>query len=103
MSDERLSREVLAAARPKAMMKCGHAANGTESETGKPVCVICIGIDTGYNVIDASASIPDGRLARCAYFHRCQMEVPSHTGLPFFERTADAEYDRFYCGCMGWD
>jgi hypothetical protein len=81
------------------MMKCGHAANAKDGETGAPVCVICVGIDTGYNVIDEEAAIPEGRMARCM----CDYEVPSHTGLPFFERKPDDEWDKFYCGCMGWD
>ena len=26
------------------MMKCGHAANAKDTVTGKPVCVICMGL-----------------------------------------------------------
>lgn len=38
----------------------------------------------------------------------CKCERPSSDnekghGLPFFEACPDKPYDKFYCGCWGWD
>lgn len=81
------------------MMKCGHAANA-QDETGKPVCVICIGIRDG---ADEVVEAPDltGRTAFCVYGKHA--EVPSDLSLPFFEHLPDQPRDRYYCGCFGWN
>jgi hypothetical protein len=83
----------------KPMMKCGHAANATDSK-GNPVCVICIGIDPGAEIVDESPPNLEGRTARCVY---CSCEEPSSPNLPFFEYNPKGEKDTFYCGCRGWD
>lgn len=128
------------------MMKCGHAANATDS-TGRPSCAMCIGIHPGADVIDPSFPDLGGRQAQCS----CKRLKPSSATLPFFEycgpeskeatesctcgyfRVAHEpqgmagnvpsnrktvieqgkcsgfvsrgprEFDRFYCGCRGWD
>lgn len=103
------------------MMKCGHAANAVDKD-GNPCCVICF-MATG----DASTQIAeqpklDGRTARCTYYgkgvgrhderpsserakspHACKSEAPSSTSLAFFEHKPSEPFDRYYCGCFGWD
>lgn len=83
----------------KPMMKCGHTAQGEDSKTGKPCCVICCGISEGW---DIPASEPDltGRVAKCT---SCGQERPSSTQMPFFEYRPDKDYDIFYNGCRGWE
>jgi hypothetical protein len=88
-----------------------------------PACVIC-------DCFEVADTVPDltGRKARCAYFgqggfrnyeylsrikgkcsrEKCECEVPSSYDLPFFKLAElsykkDKEYDRFFCGCSGWD
>jgi hypothetical protein len=97
------------------MMKCGHAANAISN--GKPCCIICfmtIG-DDSMTPMDT----PDltNRRARCSYYNTqpnhkhegrcdrniCHCEEPSSSNLAFFEYRPNEEYDRFYCGCFGWD
>ena len=80
------------------MMKCGHAANGVETQTGKPVCVICVGIGRSD---DATTPAPEpdltGREMRCGYDHGagCSRRggkssvVPSDAGAAFFEHKGD--------------
>lgn len=108
------------------MMKCGHAANATSD--GKPACVICAMIDSGWNVVDDSPPDLSQRRARCTDYGRvgrydgnqgckrgtpCNCEEPSSDGittdgkpsrLAFFEYRPGKEFDEFYCGCsVGWD
>jgi len=90
------------------IMKCGHGANATSSRTGKPCCAICIGIDPGAEVIDNNPPPLAGRFALCSYTHRrddslCKSVKPSSPDLAFFEAKPDEPYDRFYCGCWGWE
>jgi hypothetical protein len=97
------------------MMACGHRANavhhlpdgGTE-----PSCAICAGLTPG-----ALIPVPEpdltGRTARCSYYGtrprplggaQCQSERPSTApGLAFFEHQPDKPFDRYFCGCWGWD
>ena len=85
---------------PRPLMKCGHAANATNSR-GEPSCVICIGIDPGAEQIDPNPPSMEGRKARCTY---CKRETKSDTTkLAFFEHHPKAEFDGYYCGCLGWD
>jgi hypothetical protein len=81
------------------MMKCGHVAQGTKGDTGKPVCVICIGIDPGAEIIDENPPDLTGRMAKC---RSCDYMKESKFSLAFFEYRPDREYDLFYCGCRGW-
>ena len=99
------------------LMKCGHSANGRNSKTGRPVCVICAGLTPDAEIEVETPSL-EGRTARCAYYgarpyknecpkcrgrERCKCEEQSSSNLAFFEYRPDAEYDSFYCGCSGWD
>lgn len=104
----------MSAAETKPMMKCGHAANAHRAldaavNPGAPVCVICIGIAPGAEQVDADYQTAAGRMARCSYFPRggkqgkCQEPQPSTTALAFFESRPDQPFDRYYCGCWGWD
>ena len=77
------------------MMKCGHAPNGTEMATGKPVCVIC-----GCNEIVKTSDFTN-RESYCLY--GCGAQVPSSDNLPFFEYRPNLKFDRYYCGCRGFD
>ena len=106
------------------LMKCGHSANAVASKTGKPCCASCFGLTPDAEIV---VDTPDltGRTARCAYFGsvkpnrryandecnygcsrkpKCECgNVPSATGLAFFEYRPGEEQDKFYCGCRGWD
>jgi len=101
------------------IMKCGHAANAYENnDPNKPCCVICAGIDSGYNVVMTTPDLSK-RKARCGYYgaridytcectkckgnKKCQCEEPSSTELAFFEYRPDQPFDMFYCGCCGWN
>lgn len=106
----------------KPMMKCGHAANATNSAGGQ-TCVICVGLTNDAVSEDDMFCQEDlvGRLARCSYFNsvstgrnhesnynckrgeKCLCEVSSDTSLPFFSWTPLKDFDEFYCGCWGWD
>jgi len=81
------------------IMKCGHAANGT-NQYGQPVCVICVGLTGKATEVDPASVNLEGRLAKCCY---CGVTVPSSTDLPFFRVCLDREFDDFYSGCRGWD
>jgi len=76
------------------MMACGHAANGKDMETRKPVCVIC--------QCDTITVEPDlrGRRAKCMV---CSETRESNMKLPFFEYKSNQDYDSFYDGCRGFD
>lgn len=97
------------------MMECGHAANATSG--GKPVCAICIGIDSRATKVVGEPDL-GGRMARCSYArantltHRGGGQYsgtdfpstrPSSTNLAFFAHKPDQAEDEFYCGCWGWD
>ena len=79
------------------LMKCGHAANAHQD--GKPVCVICVGIDAGATVVEEKPDLT-GRKARCS---DCGSEVDSSFNLAFFEYRPEQETDSYYSGCRGWD
>jgi len=83
------------------LMRCGHAANAVR-EDGSPVCVICVGIVEGADQIVPEEKQPDltNRYAMCVY---CTATVSSNLDLPFFEFKPTDYYDRYYCGCRGWD
>lgn len=99
------------------MMKCGHAANAINAKTGKPSCVICVGIHPGAETIDDAPPSLIGRKARCSYYNSmggrnnegpcrgktCKCEKDSSPNLAFFEYLPNKEFDMFYCGCFGWD
>lgn len=111
-----------------AMMGCGHVANAMDGD-GKPVCVICVGIDprATIEVTEDQFSALLGRRARCDYYGQastrsyscnhaaetgcsrdaCTCELASTRGLTgelaFFDHRPDDEFDRFYCGCKGWE
>lgn len=84
---------------PDVLMKCGHSANATTGD-GKPVCVICLGVNPGAETIDDSPPSLKDRIARC---QTCGRETESNYSLPFFELRMDKETDSYYCGCRGWD
>lgn len=80
------------------MMKCGHTANAKHK--GKPVCIICYGMNPGAE--EVAETLPDlsGRQAKCPH---CSSVVPSSFKLAFFEYRPNAEFDSYYSGCRGWD
>jgi hypothetical protein len=98
------------------MMGCGHAANGVKGRLSdpdaKPCCVICAGLHPGADVIVEKPDL-SGRMARCTYYgtyprplggRQCQSERPSDSpGLAFFEHQPDKPFDRYFCGCWGFD
>ena len=97
------------------LMKCGCVAQAIWKD--KPVCAIHFGIgdNAGAEPADVQPNL-EGRKAKCCYSHsspsnpfkensfdRLVDTVPSSLKLPFFEYKPDQEYDKFYCGCWGWD
>uniref|UniRef100_A0A6M3IUC1 Uncharacterized protein n=1 Tax=viral metagenome TaxID=1070528 RepID=A0A6M3IUC1_9ZZZZ len=105
------------------MMKCGHSANGKRKigNIWTDCCLICIGLDPKAKIIDEAPPDLNERKARCSYFdsipkgrnhesnygckrgNPCLCEQSSSDKLPFFEHKPNNEYDKFYCGCWGWD
>lgn len=96
------------------LMKCGHVANAEhvlKDGSRAPVCVICVGIHEGAEIVERKCKGTDGlevRKARCVYSqpkrgYTCQGEVDSKWELPFFEHRPDQDHDKYYCGCWGWD
>lgn len=83
----------------KPIMMCNHIANGINSKTGEPVCVICNESRTRIDAVSLS-----NREAVCV---GCKYEKPtranSSVDLPFFKYRPDEETDSYYCGCWGWD
>lgn len=77
------------------MMACGHSANA--SHKGAPVCAICFGSDEAELVV-LQPNL-EGRKAKCS----CGSWLTSSTGLAFFEHLPNEKFDRFYCGCRGWN
>lgn len=75
-------------------MKCGHTAQAVD-DNGKPICAICL-----CEEVEDKLPNLDGRKAKCLY---CDKETRSDFGLPFFGFEPDKEYDKYYCGCEGWD
>lgn len=91
------------------MMKCGHAAQGLlrRPEGDIPACVICAPDPDAYTVDDTPPDLT-GRRAKCSYRKRrdgqlCTSEVDSSPNEAFFEYRPDEPFDRYYCGCWGWD
>lgn len=80
------------------LMGCGHAANAID-KAGKPVCVICIGLDPRAKAIIKTPNLK-GRRANCAYCGRSQS---SDDDLAFFEYRPSKDFDSYYDGCRGWD
>lgn len=78
------------------LMKCGHIAQGYNTETGKPFCVICNCSEVG----DKDTVDLKSRIARC---NTCGFETPSSFKLPFFCYAPEKAYDTYYCGCKGWN
>ena len=88
------------------LMECGHTANATNTKTGEPSCVICVGLHPGANIVVERPSL-EGREALCGYKTRrdgsLHTPIPSQWGLAFFEYRPDKPMDTYYCGCYGWD
>lgn len=83
-------------------MKCGHVANALD-ENKLPVCAICIGIKDGATTVEKVCSgtfVLEERTAKCVYGDKF---TESTWGLPFFEYCPEEKYDKYYCGCYGWD
>lgn len=99
------------------MMRCGHASNSWVTVDGerKPACVICAGIVDGAYEIDPNPPTLEGREAICTHAEAERLDrdhgkyrvasraVKSETNLPLFKHLPDEPYDRYYCGCWGWD
>lgn len=98
------------------MLKCGCTGMATHHnahdglEPDHPSCIVheCCEV----------AETPDlsGRMARCIYYGKdvyksecddcrglCGCEKKSSINLAFFEYHPEEKYDRYYCGCHGWD
>jgi hypothetical protein len=113
------------------MMKCGHAANAVSE--GKPSCVICAGMHPGWNQIDDAPPSLEGRQSKCTakckvvpssnelpFFEyrgegsreatlicKCGYHQVAHdkgnTRCKTFTPKGPQQFDKHYCGCMGWD
>lgn len=75
------------------VLKCGHLPNAKKD--GKPCCVMC-------NCSEFAKDVPNltNRKARCS---DCGKIVDSKLNLAFFIHKPNEQYDKFYCGCCGWD
>lgn len=76
-------------------MKCGHTTTATLKPDNIPICPICL----CHEIADEPTL--EGREARCTY--GCGSKRLSSFDLPFFCYCPGSEYDRYYCGCEGWD
>lgn len=109
------------------MMLCGHAATGGHGTPGTEdyheCCVVCSMGGRSEQACTVDPNPPDltSRRARCTYYGSsitvrecnygekrgtvgCHCEQPSNPkALPFFEYHSDEDFDRFFCGCAGWD
>jgi len=104
----------------KPMMKCGHRAQAVLAATQEPVCAVCSTPEA--RIVDDTEPDLTGRQAICSYAGRGNPSPdgthrgggqyagqdypnarPSTDHLAFFEHRPDEPYDRFYCGCWGWD
>lgn len=87
------------------LMKCGHVVSTKIDET-QPICLVCDCIDVEREII-SDAELDDilkGRKAICSSHKYSENKpVDSKWTLPFFEYCPDEEYDKYYCGCYGWD
>jgi hypothetical protein len=84
------------------MMMCGCSSNATVVRDGKsvPCCAIHAGIKDGWDKVNTNPPKVEMRQAECSY---CNRRVPSNIHLAFFEHKPNEPYDKFYCGCRGWD
>ncbi len=80
------------------LMRCGHTAQGRDTTTHKPICIICFGLFPGATT---PVNDPDllGRVSKCI----CGRETPSKLELAFFRIGLPDGKDSYYCGCSGWD
>lgn len=84
------------------ILKCG-CAPVAKDEQGNHVCITHGCREEA--PIDLDKAL-EGREAKCAYCGvKClSKNHPGFIGLPpFFEYLPDREFDRYYCGCQGWD
>ncbi|MDY0236996.1 MAG: hypothetical protein RBR71_13305 [Gudongella sp.] len=81
----------------RVMMACGHMANTAHRTGGRlaPICAIC-----GCSEVVDAPVLPEGREAKCSY---CGRTRSSSIRLPFFQSRPDMPFDRYYCGCLGWE
>ena len=89
------------------LMECGHVAQGMRGWKKSPVCLVCMCDAVAREVTGTDGLL--GREAVCSYFGSrtrsgiCQGKTESSWDLAFFEYRPDEKFDRFYCGCWGWD
>lgn len=81
----------------RVFLKCGcvaHAERILADGLRVPSCIV--------HDCDEPAPMPniEGRKAKCVYGGA---EVPSSFDLAFFEYKPSENFDRYYCGCYGWD
>jgi hypothetical protein len=85
----------------KYLMKCGHATGATHN--GKPVCAICFNINDGAEEIICECIGNVGLERRKAKCIEGDSIVDSRWDLALFQYLPSQDYDRYYCGCMGWN
>lgn len=80
---------------------CNHTDNGIVNVGGKklPCCVICACSQVKMEIKNEYDGL-ENRTAKC---DGCGKKVKSNWDLAFFEYCPNEEYDRYYCGCYGWD
>ena len=78
------------------MMKCGCVAQAVESGTGRECCIV-------HDCLEVETELPNlmGRMAKCDYCNK--LEPSDMKLLPFFKYCPDSPYDRYYCGCRGFE
>ena len=76
------------------IMKCGCSSFGI-TVNGVPGC----GVHACTEPMDTAPDLTNRRM-RCSYGGN---EKPSNPKAAFFEYCPSEDFDRYYCGCYGWD
>ena len=87
----------------KRILTCGCDADIARDENGNPICPIH---GCGEVQEEKLEELLKGRKAKCAYCGSIcdSLHCPGYSGFPpFFEHRPEEEFDRYYCGCRGWD
>lgn len=78
------------------IMKCGCGATGYIIKNGEKIKACLI-----HGCTEEKEVQLDGRFAICNYGNHAK--IASNDKLAFFEFRPYEEFDRYYCGCYGYD
>ena len=78
---------------------CGHSMETTNMKTGKPNCVICIGLELE-NSIPVEIEMPDEiKCGSCGKISKVSDLLKHWRDIPFY----NSKEESYYCGCQGWE